>query len=174
MLKTDTLGNTYPDNGGLDADPREEALLKEFPSWREGVENGTMRVSVSGGRTSVEVVSRHFGKAHVPINLEDPSKHEEEFEKLEAQKQIIDAQIAKYPILQQAIEEGWATVRYDHQQGGLGIHVSTAVRSVGVSKLDGLGDVAKNNPRDAWFSSTTAAPHSDRVPASDALSDFGF
>jgi hypothetical protein len=174
MLKTDEFGNENLDNCGLEPDAREEALFKEFPDLKDNVAQGIWRVSVNGPRTSIELVSRHFGKMHVPINVEDPSNHEEEFEKLEAQKQIIDAQIAKYPILQQAIDEGWATVKYDHHQGGLGICVNTAVRSVGVTKLDGLGEIAKTDFRaESWFSSASTPQNNrgcvDDKPLSDSI-----
>jgi hypothetical protein len=66
MLKTDEFGNENLDNCGLEPDAREEALFKEFPDLKDNVAQGIWRVSVNGPRTSIELVSRHFGKMHVP------------------------------------------------------------------------------------------------------------
>jgi len=73
-----------------------------------------------------------LAKHHVAIDLEG-SAHEEEFNRLEAQKNALGTVIAKYPLLQQGLKEGWAEIRV--RNGDLGIFYNSQ-RSVSASETD--------------------------------------
>jgi hypothetical protein len=63
-----------------------------------------------------------FEKLHVPIDLHR-GEHEKEFERLSAQRQVIEEQVTKYPLLGQALKEGWASIRL--RGGELGFHFNS-------------------------------------------------
>src|SRR5215472_15153418 len=97
MLKADVFGSTDLEPFGSNS--LEEKFLRDNPEIKAAVETGKLRIHADGARTSITLASHRFAIAHVAIDLDDPSKHEEMIEKLQAQMEIIEAQIAKEPIL---------------------------------------------------------------------------
>jgi hypothetical protein len=97
------------------------------------------------GNTNLDPFAGMFAKSHhVAIDLEDGA-HKEEFKRLEAQRQVLQVQLVKYPLIGQALKEGWAEIHMRH--GDLGFHFNRqrAISSIGDTAVDKNRDVVVGN-----------------------------
>jgi len=103
-------------------------------------EREAMRLDPFGGALDVAGLAKH----HVSIDLEGGA-HEEHLQHLEAQKKALETVVAKYPLLQQGLKEGWAEIRLHN--GDLGIHYN-GQRSVSAGAGEADAEVEKKRAAD--------------------------